>query len=74
MSVGNLIEARGGHTATLLNDGTVLAAGGIQFPSGQVLYTAENFFPDLGGCGQTFARLTATATRVRRRILARRRR
>jgi hypothetical protein len=48
-SAGSLLQARLGHTATLLNDGTVLAAGGSQAPSGEVLYSAERYFPDLSG-------------------------
>lgn len=48
-SAGSLLQARLGHTATLLNDGTVLAAGGSQAPRGGVLSTAERYFPDLSG-------------------------
>lgn len=60
---GNMLDARGGHTATLLNDGTVLVTGGSQFPGGSVLDSAERFFPnvDLSGCRQLFARVSTTA-------------
>ena len=67
---GKLTDARGLHTATLLNDGTVLAAGGIQLPAGDPLYSAERFFPDadLTGCAQLFTRPLTAPLRLGRRL------
>ena len=42
---GSMIEARMGHTATLLQDGTVLVAGGSL---GGALASAELYHPDTG--------------------------
>ena len=44
-STGSMIEARAGHTATLLKDGTVLVAGG-SYPGS--LSSAELYDPDTG--------------------------
>jgi N-acetylneuraminic acid mutarotase len=44
---GNLIEARGGHTATLLPNGTVLVTGGSRDPEGP-LASAELYDPASG--------------------------
>src|SRR5689334_7733377 len=46
---GSMITPRGGHTATLLSNGTVLVAGGATtgFPS-QISATAELYNPDTG--------------------------
>ncbi len=52
------VEARGENTATLLPDGTVLAAGGTNRTVGEVLDSAERFYPatpDLGGCASLLA-------------------
>gem|GEM_PF-517262 len=38
----------GGHTATLLPDGKVLAAGGDEYGNNNALYTAEVYDPDTG--------------------------
>lgn len=46
---GNMVAARGGHTATLLMTGKVLLAGGADVdPSGTGLTTAELFDPGTG--------------------------
>ncbi|MGA3328238.1 MAG: kelch repeat-containing protein, partial [Terriglobia bacterium] len=47
-STGNLNTARYGHTATLLNNGLVLMAGGADDPSGDVTNTAELYDPTIG--------------------------
>lgn len=44
---GSMNEARSGHTATLLNNGTVLVAGGTR-PDGQESATAEIYNPQTG--------------------------
>ncbi len=63
----NLIEPRGDHTATLLPDGTVLVAGGIDFSGPTILDSAERFYtdlPDLSGC--TMALLRGPALLLKR--------
>jgi N-acetylneuraminic acid mutarotase len=73
------VEARGENTATLLLDGTVLAAGGVNRTLGEGLDSAERFypaFPNLGGCASLFALSAGLAgmagLAVRRRTRARR--
>jgi len=69
---GSMHEARLGHTATLLNNGTVLVAGGTT-STGQPTSTAEIFDPQTGtwhytGIGRqitmTIARTSHTATKL----------
>jgi hypothetical protein len=64
-STGPLSQARWGHTATLLQDGRVLATGGLGFPS-DALASAEIYDPDSGlwsGTGDMGAgRMQHTAT------------
>ena len=56
--MGNLTQARAGHTATLLADGTVLIAGGKD-AAGQPLATAELYDPAIGHYTQLAASLPA---------------
>lgn len=46
-STGDMLQARAGHSATLLTDGTVLVAGGGSSPT-QQLATTETFDPATG--------------------------
>ncbi|MDO8432700.1 MAG: kelch repeat-containing protein [Candidatus Binatus sp.] len=59
LPVGNLVTARAGHTATLLGDGTVLIAGGVD---DEVIPSAEIFDP-------ATARFTETATLISPRFM-----
>ena len=47
-ATGNMVEARNGHTATLLPDGTVLVAGGGYASVSGTLASAELYDPDSG--------------------------
>lgn len=60
-ATGNMTTARGSHTATLLNDGTVLLAGGFN-GNGQGLSSAEIYYPANG-------KFTATGTMVAARYV-----
>ncbi len=65
-ATGNMIEARSGHTATLLPDGTVLVVGGCCDVGGGPLASAELYDPSTGSwtatAGMIEARWFHTAT------------
>ncbi|HEV2323095.1 MAG TPA: YDG domain-containing protein, partial [Terracidiphilus sp.] len=61
-STGPLVQARSGQTATLLNDGTVLIAGGLS--GGQVLNTLE-LFNAASGANGSFTIVSATLSSPR---------
>src|SRR6185503_542286 len=68
-ATGSLLEARGGHTATLLANGTVLVAGGSGADFAEVLASAELYDPDSGtwsaASPMTVPRMDFTATMLR---------
>ncbi len=68
----NLLEARGAHTATLLQGGTVLVAGGGNYSTGEVFDSAERFYPNLPGLGGCLVPLAAGAAVAGGGLLARR--
>jgi len=47
-STGNMTVARSYHTATLLPDGNVLVAGGVNYRNSTVLASAELYNPSSG--------------------------
>ncbi len=65
VATGSLGTARAQHTATLLNDGTVLVAGGYDF-NNDVISTSEDYNPSSGKWAQpvslNFPRYSHTAT------------
>lgn len=60
-NTGPLLNARGGHTATLLMNGTVLVAGGHGGPNA-ILDTAELYDPESGTWSLTSGKLVAART------------
>jgi Galactose oxidase, central domain/Kelch motif len=60
-ATGSMVEARAGHTATLLGDGRVLVAGGARSYSGKALPTAEIFDPGTGTWSETGSMVEALA-------------
>jgi len=56
-SAPSMLDQRAGHTSTVLQDGSVLVAGGADFVQGGALNTAELYtlLPDLSGCTFPFA-------------------
>ena len=52
VSTGNLSVGRGYHTATRLNDGTVLIAGGALDPNGDITNQCELYDPSAGSFSQ----------------------
>lgn len=74
---GSMVDARAGHTATLLNDGRVLVVGGIDASDGfDNLATAELYDPNTGrftptgSLGQGRAHQTATLLNDGRVLIA----
>jgi hypothetical protein len=57
-AIGNMTIAREGHTATLLNDGTVLLAGGFD-GNGNAIASAEIYNPANGGFVETATMISA---------------
>ncbi len=56
-SAPSMLEPRAAHTSTMLQDGSVLVSGGIDFVDGGVLDSAELYtpLPGLSGCAIPFA-------------------
>lgn len=59
-ATGNMASARGSHTATLLNNGKVLVAGGAD-ANGNAIATAELYDPSTGTFSATGSMITARA-------------
>jgi WD40 repeat protein len=59
-ATGSMVSARGSHTATLLNNGKVLVAGGAD-ANGNAIATAELFDPSTGTFSATGSMITARA-------------
>ncbi len=66
-ATGKMHQARAGHTATLLSDGTVLVAGGGSSPS-DTLRSAELYDPQTGLWSATGAMIEARASHTATRL------